>query len=173
MKAVFKSKRKLDNLDILNQLLSFIEPLLKDDEKLDEEPEVYEFEEEQECVSKLIHLVSNDNLDVYYEILQRIKKELIQGGIKRMKYTFPSFIFNLFKYIYMLDALITKNKPKTSTHSGAFSEEEEEDTKADHAKVPSVTIQKVFYQINELLGMITSSYPEITLRLFLQASPSN
>lgn len=170
VKAVFKSKRKLDNLDILNQLLSFIEPLLKDDEKLDEEPEVYEFEEEQECVAKLIHLVSNDNLDVYYEILQRIKKELIQGGIKRMKYTFPSFIFNLFKYIYMLDALITKNKPKTSTHSGAFSEEEEEDTKADHAKVPSVTIQKVFYQINELLGMITSSYPEITLRLFLQAA---
>jgi hypothetical protein len=36
--------------------------------------------------------------------------------------------------------------------------------------VPSITIQKVFYQINEILGLITSAYPEVTLRLFLQAA---
>ena len=103
MKAVFKSKRKIDNLDIVDQLLSFIEPLLKDDESDDDESEAYEFEEEQESVAKLLQLISNDDLDVYYEILQRFKKELVQGGIKRMKYTLPSYIFNLFKYIYLLD----------------------------------------------------------------------
>ena len=103
VKAVFKSKRKLDNQDIINQLLSFIEPLLKDDEEMEEEPESYEFEEEQQSVSKLIHLIYNDDLDVYYELLQLIKKEIIQGGEKRMRYTLPSFIFNLFKYIYLVD----------------------------------------------------------------------
>lgn len=36
--------------------------------------------------------------------------------------------------------------------------------------MPSITIQKVFYQINELLGLITSAYPDVTLRLFCQAT---
>lgn len=103
VKAVFKSKRKLDNLEIVNQLLSFIEPLLKDDDDGAEEVEAYEFEEEQESVAKMLHLISNDDLDSYYNILQRFKKELVQGGIKRMKYTMPSYIFNLFRFIYLLD----------------------------------------------------------------------
>ena len=50
VKAVFKSKRKLDSMEILHQLLSFIEPLIKDDEESGEDPEVYEFEEEQESI---------------------------------------------------------------------------------------------------------------------------
>lgn len=171
LKAVFKSKRRLDTLEILNQLLTFVQPLLKDDENNEEQLEAYEFEEEQENVAKMIHLINNEDLDLYYELLQVIKKELIQGGIKRMKYTIPSFIFNLFKYIYALDEAITKSKPKkTSSHLGTYSEEEEEDTKVEVGKLPSITIQKVFYQINELLGLITSAYPEITLRLFLQGA---
>lgn len=168
VKALFKSKRKLDNIDILNQLLTFVEPLLKDDEECEEEPEAYEFEEEQECVAKMIHLISNHDLDIYYNILQRIKKELVQGGMKRMKYTLPPFIFNLFKYIYLLDKCITRNKNESQTTETY--DEEEEESKEPLPKVPSVTIQKVFYQINELLGMITSTYPEITLRLFCQAT---
>jgi hypothetical protein len=48
VKAVFKSKRKLENMEILTQLLAFDEPLLKDDEESEEEPEAYEFQEEQE-----------------------------------------------------------------------------------------------------------------------------
>jgi len=103
VKAVFKSKKKLDSPDIINQLLSFIDPLLKDDEENEEEVESYEFEEEQESISKLIHLVYNEDLEIYYELLQRMKKELMQGGVKRLRYTLPSFIFNLFKYIYLVD----------------------------------------------------------------------
>jgi vacuolar protein sorting-associated protein 35 len=171
VKAVFKSKRKLDSIDIVNQLLSFVEPLIKDDEDIEEEPEAYEFEEEQESVAKLIHLLYNDDLDTYYGILQRIKKELVQGGIKRMKYTIPSFIFNLFKFIYALDELITKHKEKDNPKTIEFSEDEDNEIeKGKIPELPTITIQKVFYQINELLGLITSDYPEITLRLFCQAA---
>jgi vacuolar protein sorting-associated protein 35 len=166
VKAVFKSKRKLDNIDLVNQLLSFIEPLLRDDENGDNEVEAYEFEEEQESVAKMLHLIRNEDLEVYFELLKRLKKEIEQGGIKRMKYTLPSYIFNLFRYIYLLDNLITRHKRKAS--SGGFSEEDEE---LDNLpKLPSITIQKVFYQINELLGIITTNYPGITLRLFCQAA---
>lgn len=165
VKAVFKAKRKLDSLEIVNQLLSFIEPLLKDDEESEDEVEPYEFEEEQESVAKMLHLISNDDLDVYYSILQRFKKELVQGGIKKMKYTMPSYIYNLFKYIYLLDNCITKSKRYEDPNYV------QDDLEAEApVKVPTITIQKVFYQINELLGLITSSYPEITLRLFCQAA---
>lgn len=168
VKAVFKSKRKLDNLEIVNQLLSFIEPLLKDDDDGAEEVEAYEFEEEQESVAKMLHLISNDDLDSYYNILQRFKKELVQGGIKRMKYTMPSYIFNLFRFIYLLDDWITRNKQKEG--SAGYNEDEEETPLPPPPKLPSITIQKVFYQINELLGLITSAYPDVTLRLFWQAT---
>jgi hypothetical protein len=171
VKALFKSKMRLDNMEIMTQLLSFVEPLLKDDEENDEISEAYEFQEEQESVSKFIHLIYNEDLDTYYNLLQRVKKELVQGGTKRMKYTLPSFIFNLFKFVYMLDDCITKNKEYETPNATGFSDDDS-DKVGPPPKMPSITIQKVFYQINELLGQITSTYPEITLRLFVLSSRS-
>jgi hypothetical protein len=57
VKAVFKSKRKLDNIEIIEQLLSFIDPLLRDDEDGEDDTEPYEFEEEQESVAKMLQLI--------------------------------------------------------------------------------------------------------------------
>ena len=72
-------------------------PLLSDD-KDSEAEEPYEFEEGQENVAKLIHLVYHKtNLDLYYEILLKFKRIFVKGGIKRMKYTIPSLCFALFK----------------------------------------------------------------------------
>lgn len=72
-------------------------PLLQDDK--DSEPEEpYEFEEGQENVAKLIHLVYHaSNLDLYYEILMKFKRVFIKGGNKRMKYTIPALCFALFR----------------------------------------------------------------------------
>lgn len=165
VKAVFKSKRKLDNIEIVNQLLSFIEPLLKDDADAKEEVEAYEFEEEQESVAKMLHLIANDDLDQYYAILQRFKKELLQGGIGRMKYTLPSYIYNLFRFVYLLDDCLIRNK---QLEDPSYTPEEGE--VAPPAVPKSIGIQKVFFEVNELLGKITSEYPEITLRLLCQAA---
>lgn len=72
-------------------------PLLQDD-KDSEQEEPYEFEEGQEAVSKLIHLVNHKtNIDLYYEILMKFKRVFVKGGIKRMKYTIPALVFALFK----------------------------------------------------------------------------
>lgn len=72
-------------------------PLLSDD-KDSEAEEPYEFEEGQENVAKLLHLVYHKtNPDVYYEILMKFKRIFVKGGIKRMKYTIPALCFSLFK----------------------------------------------------------------------------
>lgn len=71
--------------------------MLQDDK--DSEPEEpYEFEEGQENVSKLIHLVFHkSNFDLYFEILMKFKRIFVKGGIKRMKYSIPALCFALFR----------------------------------------------------------------------------
>lgn len=72
-------------------------PLLQDDKDSGEE-EPYEFEEGQEAVAKLVHLVHHKtNIDLYYEILMKFKRIFVKGGIKRMKYSLPAMIFSLFR----------------------------------------------------------------------------
>ena len=72
-------------------------PLLQDDKDSGEE-EPYEFEEGQEAVAKLVHLVYHKtNIDLYYEILMKFKRIFVKGGIKRMKYSLPAMIFSLFR----------------------------------------------------------------------------
>jgi vacuolar protein sorting-associated protein 35 len=72
-------------------------PLLADD-KDSEAEEPYEFEEGQDNVAKLIHLVYHkNNHDLYFEILLKFKRIFVKGGIKRMKYTIPSLVFAILK----------------------------------------------------------------------------
>lgn len=72
-------------------------PLLQDDKDSSQE-EPYEFEEGQEAVAKLVHLVKHPrNLDLYFEILMKFKRVFVKGGVKRMRYTCPALIFALFR----------------------------------------------------------------------------
>lgn len=72
-------------------------PLLIDDKDSGEE-DPYEFEEGQESVAKMLHLIYHkNNCDIYYELLMKLKRIFIKGGTKRMKYTIPALIFNLLK----------------------------------------------------------------------------
>lgn len=77
-------------------------PLLQDDKDSSEE-EPYEFEEGQEAVAKLVHLVYHKtNIDLYFEILMKFKRVFVKGGIKRMKYSLPAMIFSLFRLSHEL-----------------------------------------------------------------------
>ncbi len=60
-----------------------------------------------------------------------------------MKYTVPPLIFQIFKFIYKLDTAISQSNPDYEFY--------EEEVKLE---MPDVDLNKVFYQINELLGKI-------------------
>jgi hypothetical protein len=72
VKAVIKSKKRLDSKDVVTKLIEFITPLLLDG-KDTEEGEPYEFEEEQEAVARLPHLVNNADLDEFHSIFLKFK----------------------------------------------------------------------------------------------------
>ena len=68
-----------------------------------EEEEPYAFEEGQENVAKLVHLVYHkQNNDLYFELLMKFKRIFVKGGPKRMKYTIPALCFALFRLSQVL-----------------------------------------------------------------------
>lgn len=104
VKAVINDKNPLSNPKTVDQLLDFIMPLLQDDKDSGEE-DPYEFEEGQEAVAKLVHLVNGGaraNLDLHLETLMKFKRVFVKGGIKRMKYSVPATVFSLFRLSHEL-----------------------------------------------------------------------
>jgi hypothetical protein len=97
VKAVINDKNPLSSPKTVDQLIDFVMPLLQDDkDSATEEP--YEFEEGQEAVAKLVHLVKHaKNLDLYFELLMKFKRVFVKGGVKRLKYSCPALIFALFR----------------------------------------------------------------------------
>lgn len=138
-------------------------PLLQDD-KDSEEEEPYEFEEGQEAVAKLLHLVYHKtNIDLYYEILMKFKRVFVKGGIKRMKHSLPALIFSLFKLSMELI-----NRPEQ--HEDEQIEEAKGDEDEPQIKLVKVDQHKIFKQVHELIQLVQQQYPELTLRLYLQAT---
>ena len=82
-KAVIKDNKTITSALTVDQLLEFIKPLLIDDEQGGRE-EPFEFEEGQECVSRLVHMMAHkSNADKYYDLLIRFKKVFAKGGKNR------------------------------------------------------------------------------------------
>ena len=82
-KAVIKDNKTINSVLTVDQLLEFIKPLLIDDEQGGRE-EPFEFEEGQECVARLVHMMAHkSNSDKYYDLLIRFKKVFAKGGKNR------------------------------------------------------------------------------------------
>jgi len=88
----------------------------------------------------------------------------VKGGVKRMKYSSPSLIFSLFR----LSNELMVRPPSDG------SELVEEEVKNDEDELPMKLVKvdhlKIFKCVSELIGHIKSQYPDLTLRLYLQAA---
>jgi hypothetical protein len=161
VKAVINDRQHLSSQKTVDQLIDFTMPLLVDDkESADEEP--YEFEEGQEAVAKMLHLIYHKtNSDIYYELLMKLKRVFVKGGTKRMKYTIPALIFSLLKL--SIELLNRTSAPE-------LEDEGKENDDEPQVKLPKVDQNKIFKVIHELIQLIQSYYPDLSLRLYLQAT---
>ena len=94
-----------------------------------------------------------------FELLLRFKKVFVKGGIKRMKHTIPALIFSIIRLTQVINY--------REINPVDFQEHEEE-----QQPTTKVNQKRLFKLIAELLVLIQSSYPEMTLRLNLQAVQS-
>ena len=162
-KAVIKDHNIISSARTVDQLIEFVKPLLVDDEHgAREEP--FEFEEGQESVSCLVHMIAHkSNADIYYDLILRLKKVFAQGGHQRQKYTYPALCFSLIRLTAFLN-----NPPY---HEQQPEEEKvEEGQEAEPAPKVQASQARIFKNLAEMINALQSHYPELALRLNLQAT---
>lgn len=82
-KAVVKDNKKLSSGRTIDQLIEFIKPLLVDDEHGAKE-EAFEFDDGQESVARILHMIWHpSNNDIYYDLLMKFKRVFAKGGARR------------------------------------------------------------------------------------------
>lgn len=140
---------QISNPKLVDRLLKFIEPLVKDAEdapatELDHSKE--EFEDEQRLVARLIHSFRSDNLDHQYKIYEVARKRFGHGGTSRIQYTLVPLTFSVMRLTREIhDASQGDNKPKTN-------------------------IKKLFKFLHEVVLALGSHYNEMAFKLFLSCA---
>lgn len=80
VKTVIKDNVSLDSSQTVDQMIEFIMPLLADDKDSEAKEDPYEFEEGQQAISRLVHLVYSTHQDTWYGLLLKFKKIFLAGG---------------------------------------------------------------------------------------------
>ena len=136
--AVVNLKSVLSDKNIVTELIKFINPLLFT-EKDSVEMEKNDFDDEQQTVAKLVHLVHGKTLFNSLEILKLFQMKFLEGEMKRMKFTLPSLIF-----VYM----------------NIMRHLKDEDGNID--------MKNLFNNLKTLIGILEKEVPETALKLYLE-----
>ena len=138
IQAVVATKTPLDNVESCERLLDYIKPLLVDSAD-SQSGQDYEFEDEQQAVAKMVHLIAADDIGVHYHILQMFEKLFRLGGPRRVLYTYPSLIFS---YIRFCRRLVSQSH--------------------------SFDLDTIFKACLEFVDTVSGLHPQLGLRLNLQ-----
>ena len=98
------SHEKIDSVEKINQLFSFIKPFIKSFQSPEEENE-NNFEKEQNSVAKLIFVINTNNPEVLLDIYTQLKNVLYEGGKNRRKITFPALANALIYFCQQISTL--------------------------------------------------------------------
>jgi vacuolar protein sorting-associated protein 35 len=176
LRAVINAENKLAEADDVEQLFGMITPLLRDHESKtqpeDDEPssgEVSaEFKAEQLLVARVIHLMENEDTDIQFMMYGFAKKNFTSGGKARMQYTFTPLVFaalSLARRVYALEV-------ERATHIQELKKSGDEEAAAAAAAVKGKRFgsKKVLQLVLEILNGMATTFPEVALRLFLNAA---
>lgn len=95
----------------------------------------------------------------------KFKRIFVKGGVKRLKYTCPALIFALFRL-----SLEIVNQQASGIHYTEVEETKADDDDELPLKLTKVDQVRIFKTVSELIGLVKGQYPELSLRLYLQAS---
>jgi len=167
------SREKLCSLDKINTLVDFIQPLIVDS-KDSVESDPIDFEYEQQIVAKLVFLIYNLDPVAISDIYNFLKTTFSKGGPKRMRFTLPSLVN---AYLLLLTKVSMAFQHKMSVEKGT-------DTKTVNPNYQEfITVNlpfgsqdelvkflvKGYDSIMEMVNYLNSPYPEIALKLNLNA----
>ncbi|KAI0511216.1 hypothetical protein KFK09_011841 [Dendrobium nobile] len=149
IQSIMNNNTCIATADKVEALFELIKGLIKDmDVTLDEFDEE-DFQEEQNSVARLIHMLYNDDPGEMLEIICTVRKHVLLGGPKRLPFTVPPLIFSALKLVRRLQ--------------GQERDVDGEDVYA--------TPKKIFQILNQTIEALSSvPSPELSLRLYLQCA---
>lgn len=159
LRSVLAINTPLTDTKQVEELFGAITPLLRDREGFvqptDEDgrdiPDNVIFKEEQHLVSRITHLLRNDDTDGLLLLYGVARKHFTNGGSHRINYTCAPLVFgalSLARRVY-------------ARERAAESETE---------SVPKYPTKKVFQFVLEIITGLQASHPEQAMQLFLQAA---
>lgn len=148
--AVVKARTPLDSVEKVDTLFRFIQPLLRDegpDAAPVDDSDRFEFDMEQHLVARMFQLITHPDTDVHFQLYSTARKHFGQGGTQRIEYTLPALVFGTLALAGRIQA---REEAKDSTLA--------------------VKTKKAMGFVHESISVLTSHFPELALRLFVQAA---
>ena len=160
---------KLDNSEKVSALMDFIRPLLEDSPDAGEYDQ-YQFEYEQASVCKLLFIISTNDPQNMYDILNVLKNTFLKGGIKRQKFTLSSLVNAYLTLSYKISYALNKINDVEDSRTEKIHEDfinyynlKSLDTNEQIHKF----MKRIYSQINDTISIIENDFSDIALKLYL------
>ena len=169
------SKNKINSIGKVQKILELIKPLLEDSEN-DEEEDIFDFENEQSEVCKLIYIVKSRNPKIVYQIYDQFKKVFIKGGERRMKITLPALANSIILFCHKITCgydnkagLITAKEKKRNNYIKE-SIKTFDIRKIESDEVFHKLMLDIYKLLNEIISLICQTSPESAFKLYLTSA---
>ncbi|KAJ4453148.1 Vacuolar protein sorting 35 (Vps35) [Paratrimastix pyriformis] len=141
----------------IDRLVELIRPLIKDEPGLEAEADEdkEEFEENQNLVAKLVHILANESSDMTYRLFYNIRRHFGQGGFKRVRHTLVPLFFASMRLCHR----VYRTEQQEAAGEAAPA--------AEPRQFGSI---KILRFLLEIVNIIIKAFPETGLRLALQAA---
>lgn len=164
LRAVLNAHTCLSDAEQVERLLNSVTPLLKDKDgsvtSTDAEgrdiPVTAAFKSEQFLLSRLVHLMENEDTDIQLKLYVLTRKFFLAGGNRRISITLPSLLFAALNLVR-----------KVAKREYAVANEGAENP---DLTPPQFSSRKVLQFALELITSLSSVFPEQALHLYLQAA---
>ena len=163
------SSVKLDNSEKVSALMDFIRPLLEDSPDAGEYDQ-YQFEYEQASVCKLLFIISTNDPQNMYDILNVLKNTFLKGGIKRQKFTLSALVNAYITLAYKISYALNKINGVEDSRKEKIHEDfinyynlRSLDTNEQIHKF----MRRIYSQINDTISIIENDFSDMALKLYL------
>ena len=160
---------KLDNSERVSALMDFIRPLLEDSPDAGEYDQ-YQFEYEQASVCKLLFIISTNDPQNMYDILNVLKNTFIKGGTKRQKFTLTALVNAYLTLAYKITYALNKLNGVEDSRKEKIHEDfvnyynlRSLDTNEQIHKF----MRRIYSQINDTISIIENDFSDQALKLYL------
>ncbi|KAK1931861.1 Vacuolar protein sorting-associated protein 35B [Phytophthora citrophthora] len=165
-------------------LLQILAPLVRDDPSELQSPppatatateagkgkEAETFEAEQQTLAKIVHLVTNDDLDVKFRVFSVARRAFLQSGVFRIRFTLVPLIY---QSLTLARDLAAHSKEKSQTQGQEITAETEPTASTGHTKTFATTPREVLQFVHEMVTALASKQDALSVscvHLFLQCA---